>query len=329
MHCRYYSATDPNITLYVANGSGATLSAIEITINTSDQLPCIAYNREAECFAIVWERRSAPGVLDGEVWCSSYSTELQTVQPRVAIDLDTAYSPVVAGDNFAGFDQAVIAWAGPEYVLAWVEDVPGPTTASGEVYTRTLLADGSAGCEPIELAATLSASVTDDLELAATQESGDRTTRAGALAVSDADGDPLFRLWNEAEALPPTNIGGGPAMDFELLGDPQIGSTDLVADPRIYDPAPTFAILNIAAGGVELPCSGCVWLPLRTTVLVALEPSAGATRIGSAPLTVPFNPALEGAFVDLQFTVPPTTLSPCAISPNLGISNRLRLTFSY
>ncbi|QDU68350.1 hypothetical protein [Engelhardtia mirabilis] len=81
------------------------------------------------------------------------------------------------------------------------------------------------------------------------------------------------------------------------------------------------AILNLSVTtAVPLACGPCLWVPFGTTFVQPVL-GGGAGMV----LAIPCNPALVAAQLDLQWTVLTPGSSPCALSPDVSVSNRMRL----
>jgi hypothetical protein len=157
--------------------------------------------------------------------------------------------------------------------------------------------------------------------------------------------DRSFLTWTAYQALPPFGgsvllqplsttagtgtivslgggCGGGGTVEQTIAVGPSIGDSGFGLRNLTADPLSTFAVLNLAAPGtLPIPCGTCQLLPYQITFNVPKEMGGYGLLLG-----VPCDLNLVGKQLDVQWTVLPTSSSPCALFNNISVSNIARLT---
>jgi hypothetical protein len=175
-----------------------------------------------------------------------------------------------------------------------------------------------------------------------TTHAEDDVAIAGALDPPGAPNRHSMAVWTSSQLTPPfapTVVGvrlaalgtGGPVT--ELGGGCGTGGTLTVAGPvAVGNPGLGFqlgggdvfavsAVLNIdPTPGAPLTCGPCA-----AALPSILLPAAYAGGSASLSVPVPCHGSLVGVAVEAQWIVFPTLGSPCALFPNLSISNRKQL----
>ena len=141
--CRYYSATDPDISAatYTSTGStGLFLFAIESTAGTFDQEPSIAYNVGEEQFAVAWQRANSP-TDDNDILLTSFNANSGVVQSVVSVASDDFWDeshPDIGGEDTVGYDRVVVVYQAQDDIRVASVRVPNSATPS-LVATNTVM----------------------------------------------------------------------------------------------------------------------------------------------------------------------------------------------
>jgi hypothetical protein len=115
--------------------------------------------------------------------------------------------------------------------------------------------------------------------------------------------------------------GGGGTLSSILL-TPDIGTGLFQVALSGVDPTAFLALINISAVQPTVSCGLCTWVPFQVVI------GQNIAGIGSASFlsTIPCDPVLIGAQLDMQYTTVLTTSTPCPLFANVSLSNILRIT---
>jgi hypothetical protein len=214
-------------------------------------------------------------------------------------------------------DRPAIDFAKWKYVFAWTS----ASAALPGVRIQALDPETCVTCEASTVVETSSES-----PAVAAQASGSSSAGDGALVSWVSSGNEIrarrfdamgnggsILLW----ALP---CGGGGILSGN--GPAAIGNTDFALDLAGASAGATSGLFVLSPTTASLGCGPCTLVPALNTVVVSTPISSGAA---SFPLPIPCNVAFLGAQVYVQWIVFPTPTSPCAIAPNVSLSNALRI----
>jgi hypothetical protein len=121
------------------------------------------------------------------------------------------------------------------------------------------------------------------------------------------------------------SLGGncGSSNFMSLTGTPVVGHPGLSVGMDAATPGTLAAVLNIAYNPTPIFCGACAWNPFQTTLVTPVQ----GTTVIPLNLPVPLNAPWIGQSLEFQWTLVGGPNSPCALSPGIEVSNRLRLTF--
>lgn len=256
----------------------------------------------------------------------AYDVGLRCLQFAGASLATVGAESILSDPSLPSSDSPSVAMSGSKAFVAWVEQ-------DAQVIPRSLLRvqgigpAGCTSCEPktaignelIDLMFTPSLAAQygnwpaqDGLLLAAARSSGTTKYLAGQLLEAFGGGGST------------SNLGGGCGLggSCQLSGLPVLGSPNLTAALLAPDPSASVAVLNDAFAPVPVTCGSCAWNPFQLTFVRAITPVAPTSVV----LPVPCDSALLGASFELQWTVVSPASSPCPASPNVSLSNRVRVT---
>ena len=91
----------------------------------------------------------------------------------------------------------------------------------------------------------------------------------------------------------------------------------------------SIAVLNLSVPGDEFACGPCTVLPLNQLFAVPTFAQFGPTQSATQSLSLPCKGTLAGATLAFQWLVLPTAATPCALGPNIALSNRQHLTLGF
>jgi hypothetical protein len=179
-----------------------------------------------------------------------------------------------------------------------------------------------------QLISSLSAQVIDPVPATAiaARNNGESTEGDELLFLYASNGE-VFAQPAEIYGQGQAQLLGGDCGSGGLVqwtGPAVIGSPGLVIGHNSAPLGTLAAVLNVAYLPVPLTCGTCVWNPLQVT---AVQPVIGQT-VAPVVLPIPLNPALLGKGIELQWTLVGVPDSPCNLSPNISVSDRVLLTIS-
>ncbi len=123
------------------------------------------------------------------------------------------------------------------------------------------------------------------------------------------------------------NLGGGcgmPGSSYLVDGPPALGNGTFRARLLFPGTGTLLAIFNIAPAAPLQPwffCGSCSWVPFFATIT-----RPGNSQLVSLDLPIPGDPSLAGVVVDTQWTTVKVGAAPCALVPDVAVSNILRWT---
>ena len=302
--------------------TGGTLT----TSGPDEERPDVA--GDGEVGMVVFQREAAAGNGDNDIWARKL--EYDAVNDEVDLDPETI---IVEGELDDDELEPAIGLSGNEYLIAWADQV-----GAGFVYDVFATTVGKDTCLVCEPEVTVSAPVLSNREpeIGTRQAGGDATEGEAAIAYTRTGGVPndqiFFHVWeNQGTGSSTLTFGGGCGEGgvISLAGSDEIGSTDFVVNLSSASAISTIAVLNINAPGGEFACGPCTVLPLKFLSTQATAPGPGGTKQASQPFQIPCKGALAGKSVAFQWIVLPTVSSPCALDPNISLSNRIQLTLGF
>ena len=316
--------TDFDLAFHTITAEGAVISPREelTTIGPHEFEPDIT--GDGEEFAVVYTREAILGNGDGDILFQKFT-------------LDTTAAPVL-GDSLmitSGLNdnetKPTISRSGNDYLIAFHDEFLNSSIPEQDLFVTTVSKLNCEICEPQTLI-QIDVSPLDHPETAAAAEDSSSSQEAviAFVGLNTVDAPEIsFQAWQETEAQAPINLGGGCGANSTITfeGLPEIGNSITLGAQLPQGPA-FLAILNIAAGGNELPCGSCVFLPFDLTLVSPLVPFFGQD-VASMSIAIPCTPSFEGAEVDFQWTFVGTTESPCFLGPEISLSDRLRATLSF
>ncbi len=300
--------------------------ATEPLLNESD--PDIDGN--GEIFAVTFEAVPT-SELTGNIHCQQISLSgavpVALVQPAPAqVSANPAVQAVDPSIAFLGTKFAV-TWSQQVSVLDFdvrlrMLDLKDCTVCDG---IESVLAGGPTYSGRSEIAARFAAlpnpsATTDDQAMVVWE------TSASSFSTFPLDGD-IHVQAIEAIGAGGTvvNLGGGCGFAGAIgyVGTAAPGSPQISLTLTGADPAALIGFLNTSFGAAPFACGTCLWDPF--TAYVSAKPISGGSATYSS--AVACNPALLGATFRYQWTVALTSGSPCPLSANVSISDRLEVTY--
>ena len=302
--------------------SGFTTTGID---RTRPAVDCDSLSQFSSRFFVAFEIEEAPTLTSRDV----RATVLQYAGGG-AISFSYLVAPFLIAET--GRDEAgpTVGCATTKTYIAYIEEI-APQSYNVRVQGRNTVTGTT--CETPFLLASVAGATPRDLRM---------RTRA---SVPTPTFNRSFLTWTAYDLLPPFDgsvmlqplstiagtgtiqnlgggCGGGGTVEQTIAVGPAIGDSGFGLRNLTADPLATFSVLNLAAAGtVPIPCGSCLLLPYQITINVPKDQGGFGVLLG-----VPCDTNLVGAQLDAQWTVFPTTSSPCFLFNNISVSNIARLT---
>ena len=269
---------------------------------------------------VAYEREEATGA-DFDIYCKTFES---------VGGFPTALTPATAVENDVNDDEVdpAVAWVPSKFAVAYADRA---SDFVYHVYVAGLDPATCAACESVNFVSGLSNFV-QGVELAP-RWAGGNTADEALLVWSSHDLDPPFdgevrsQLYQAHTGGPVVGLGGGCGGGGAIVaqGDAAIGNQQFGFAVVAADPMAVIGFLNLSVvGQTPIVCGPCIWNPWQVTQTAGLS---GGT--GSVTTPVPCNASLAGVSLEAQWTVLFTASTPCSLSPNVSLTDRLQVTLQY
>ncbi|HKB14571.1 MAG TPA: hypothetical protein VKF62_00820, partial [Planctomycetota bacterium] len=295
------------------------LTTVLTTIGPDEEDPdCSRSNLDVHSFLIVYEREAVAGSGDNDIRCKSATVTSVAGVPALTIGASQITLEADPDDDEVN---PAVASLGPKYVVVWSDE------ATALDYDLWMLGVNPVTCAVCEAETPVDTSPNHDGSPAVAFGTGDegmivwQSSGMGSPFAGDIKGQRVEAIGTGG---PVADIGGGcgGGGTAGVNGPVAVGNSTFQFTLAGADAGAAGGILVVGSFLLNFNCASCTLKPnFGFTPFVAV--GGGAAQF---PLPIPCAAELVGATFYAQWAVLPASASPCALAPDLALSDAVSVT---